>query len=147
LNSNEFLEVSFIDEAEINPDSFNFADRYKMNDMHRIAGSIFEIEADLSHPLFYGYKNPVLPVFKNRSTVIKNSGRAFAHPAKYTESPLLSGYSSEENVQRIKGSPAVLIWKKGQGRIIHFMDNPNFRGKWHGTSKMFANAVFFGGTL
>ncbi len=147
LNENNFTNIEFVPEAEPDPTGFNYADRYKVNDIHRIAGSIFKINADLSHPLFYGYRNPEIPVFKNRATVIKENGSAFAFPAKYTESPLLSGYSSDENVERIANSPYVMVHRSGNGRIIHFVDNPNFRGLWHGTNKIFANAIFFGGLL
>ena len=27
------------------------------------------------------------------------------------------------------------------------IDDPNFRGVWHGTRRLFANAVFFGGAI
>ena len=147
LNENKFTDIEFLPEAKPDHKNFKYSDRYKMNDIHRIAGSIFKIHADLSHPLFYGYRNPEIPVFKNRATVLKDNGQAFAFPAKYTESPLLSGYSSAENVERIANSPYIMVHKSGKGRIIHFVDNPNFRGMWHGTNKIFANAVFFGGIL
>ncbi len=147
LNENKFTDIEFVPEAKTDHENFKYSDRYKMNDIHRIAGSIFKIHADLSHPLFYGYRNPEIPVFKNRATVIKDNGEAFAFPAKYTESPLLSGYASAENVERIANSPYIMVRKSGKGRIIQFVDNPNFRGMWHGTNKIFANAVFFGGIL
>jgi hypothetical protein len=28
--------------------------------------------------------------------------------------------------------------------VVIFADNPNFRGVWYGTNKLFLNAVFFG---
>jgi hypothetical protein len=31
--------------------------------------------------------------------------------------------------------------------VVLFADNPNFRGYWHGTSRLFLNAVFFGNLL
>lgn len=147
LDQNEFTDIEFVEEAKPDHKSFKYSDRYKMNDIHRIAGSIFKINADLSHPLFYGYKNSEIPVFKNRATVIKDNDKAFVFPARYTGSPLLSGYSSPENIERIANSPYIMVHKSGKGRIIHFLDNPNFRGMWQGTNKIFANAVFFGGIL
>jgi len=36
---------------------------------------------------------------------------------------------------------------EGQGRVILFSDNPNFRGTWYGTNKMFLNALFFGSLI
>ena len=40
-----------------------------------------------------------------------------------------------------------LISSRDQGRVISFIDNPNFRGFWYGTNRLFMNAVFFGPTI
>jgi hypothetical protein len=40
-----------------------------------------------------------------------------------------------------------LVDEVGSGRIILFVDNPNFRGMWYGTNKLFFNALFFGSTV
>jgi hypothetical protein len=60
---------------------------------------------------------------------------------------LLAGYISKSNLNRLKGSASTLISNLGAGRIILFMDNPNFRAIWYGTNKLFANALFFGPTI
>jgi hypothetical protein len=57
---------------------------------------------------------------------------------------LLGGYVSPANLEKIKQSSSVLVSPVGQGRVIHFIDNPNFRGTWFGTNKLFFNAIFFG---
>lgn len=145
LNSNDFLKAKLIPQINFNSDSdFSYAERSKIEDIHRIAGSIFEIEADLSHPLFYGYHDKKIPVFKNSSIAIEKDEKLFANPATYTSTPLLSGYSSPENLERISNSAYSLIQKAGSGQVIYLMDNPNFRGVWYGNTKIFANAVFFG---
>ena len=43
----------------------------------------------------------------------------------------------------------VLYWSErvGRGNVISFVDNPNFRGTWFGTNKLFFNAIFFGGVI
>ena len=35
----------------------------------------------------------------------------------------------------------------GRGRVVMFADNPNFRGAWYGTNKLFLNAIFFGNLI
>ena len=64
----------------------------------------------------------------------------YASPVIYTDSPLLSGYISDRNLDQLKNSAAVLVSGLGRGRVICIADNPNFRGFWYGTKKLFANA-------
>ena len=71
----------------------------------------------------------------------------FATPLVHPASPLLSGYVNEQNLQRIKNSAVVVVSGQGSGRVICFADNPNFRGFWYGTNRLFANAIFFGHTI
>ena len=65
-------------------------------------------------------------------------------PFVYNDQPLLSGYSSDENIDRIKNSPASVVSSFGVGKVICLVDNPNFRAFWYGTNRLFINAVFFG---
>lgn len=116
-----------------------------------IGGSIFETNIDLSHPLFFGYKNSTLPVFK-KGTQFYEVSNTLATPMVYSSDPILSGYSSKENLEKAKNSAGIMCFAYGNGRIIAMVDNPNFRGYWLGGSKLFANAIFFsklikGGTL
>ncbi len=145
LNSNNFLKAELIPQISYTSDTdFSYSERSKIGDIHRIAGSIFEINADLSHPLFYGYHDAKIPVFKNSSTAIVKDKKLFVNPATYSNTPLLSGYSSKENIERISNSAYSLIQSVGSGRVIYLLDNPNFRGVWYGNTKIFANALFFG---
>ena len=38
---------------------------------------------------------------------------------------------------------ALIAERKGDGSVILFADDPNFRGIWYGTNKLFLNALFF----
>lgn len=126
---------------------YRYVDKRKISDIQRISGAIFEIDMDLTHPLAYGYHQSIIPVFKTGSTVAELPKNPFSTPLRFTENPLVSGYVSEENKQRIAGSPFVIVEESGRGRIISIQDNTNFRGVWYGTNKIFANAVFFGHVL
>ena len=68
----------------------------------------------------------------------------YASPLKSSQNPLLSGYISNKNLELVKNSAAITVCGKWKGRVICFADNPNFRGFWFGTKKLFANALFFG---
>ena len=110
-------------------------------------GSIFEATVDLSHPLAYGLENDRIALFRNHNLVMEKSNNVYANPLVYTSSPLLSGYVSEENLDKFKDSPAVTISNVGRGKVITFTDNPNFRAFWWGTNKLFMNALFFGESI
>ena len=112
-----------------------------------IGGTLFEVDLDLSHPLAYGYTRSKLPVFRNSRIFLKPSSNPYATVAAYTRDPLLAGYVSPENLERLAGSPAVIADRVGEGTVIQMVDNPNFRAFWYGTNKLFLNGIFFGGIL
>jgi hypothetical protein len=64
--------------------------------------------------------------------------------AQYTSNPLIGGYFHASNLKRLANSAAIQVAGVGNGRVILFSDNPNFRGIWYGTNKLFLNALFFG---
>lgn len=110
-----------------------------------VSGAIFRASIDPTHPLFYGYENKTLPVFRNHARVLERSVSSYANPLVYDlENPLWAGYSSKENQEKLAGTAGVVIHRVGSGRIILFADNMNFRGFWLGTQRAFLNALFFG---
>jgi hypothetical protein len=56
---------------------------------------------------------------------------------------LISGYISKPNLELVKETVPFQVLKKGEGKIIIFTDNTNFRFFWLGTEKLFWNAIFF----
>ena len=144
LKQKKLINIEF---ASVPPDS-NKSYLYKDLSLNRgaqdIAGTIFETELDITHPLGYGHSRTSIPVFRNSTLFAAEVNKPYAVPLRYTNDPLLSGYISVRNYELIKNSPAVIISSTGSGRIISFMDNPNFRGFWYGTNKLFINSVYFG---
>jgi hypothetical protein len=113
----------------------------------QLGGAIFEIEVDLTHPLFYGYSNSKLPVFKSGSLFMEKSKNQFGNPAVYTANPLLSGYISKPNLEKLKNASMAGSSSLGQGRVVGFTENLTFRAFWYGSNKMLTNAIFFGHTI
>lgn len=132
------------------PDSTNQRP-YNMRDRYRgaqvIGGAIFETKADLTHPLLYGYTSETVSVFRNSTLMMERAKNAYANPLMYTSSPLMSGYISEGNLDKLKNTAAVQVDSLGSGKVITFTDNPNFRAFWYGTNRLFLNAIFFGSTI
>ena len=115
--------------------------------IHSVAGAILKAETDISHPLGYGYHKPGIPVFKTGTRVAEIPAGQYTSPVKFVQKPWMSGYISDKNLERISGSPAVTVIRSGNGRVVSFMESPNFRGIWLGTHKMVANSVFFGAII
>jgi hypothetical protein len=147
LNFTKKLKTADLDEVKsykLDSIKYNYSERPKARGAQYIGGAIFNMELDLTHPLAYGYQSKELPVFKRGDTAIKSSVGSRRNPFLYYEQPLLSGYASEENLERISKTPAVSISSFGAGKVINFVDNPNFRAFWYGTNKLLMNAIFWG---
>ena len=114
----------------------------------RVGGVIFEVDLDVTHPLGFGYRSSKLPVYKNNMVFLAPSKSAYGTVAKYTENPHIDGFVSKNNLDNfIKPSASILVSPIGSGRAVLFADNPNFRGAWYGTNKLFLNALFLGGEI
>ncbi len=124
-----------------------YADYEKLNAVDLISGTIFQTRLDLTHPMCFGFTRDHLPVFRNSSAVLPMGVDPFAAPVRYTKEPLLSGYASAKRVEEIRTTPAVRAERVGRGTVICLVDNPNFRGVWYGTNKLYANAIYFGGAI
>ncbi|OUJ75152.1 M14 family zinc carboxypeptidase [Hymenobacter crusticola] len=112
-----------------------------------IAGSIYSADIDITNPIGFGLTSRKLYVFRNGTTFLKPSRNPYATVAQYTAKPLVSGYVSQANLKQISNSAAVVVSKVGAGRVVLFADDPNFRHYWHGTSRLFANALLLGPLL
>jgi len=131
----------------IEPDStkyLKYTESTKERSLNYISGAIFNTQIDNTHPLCYGYTDENLSIFKTGTTVAEPLGKKYSEPVKFTSDPYISGWVSEDNLNRLKNAPVVSIQSMGRGKLISYHDNMNFRGIWLGTSKLFSNSVFFG---
>lgn len=114
----------------------------------RLGGAIFEVDLDVTHPLGFGYRSSSLPVYKNNTVFLSPSKNAYATVAKYSKNPHIDGYISDKNLNTfLKPSASLLVSPLGKGRVVLFADNPNFRGSWYGTNRLFLNALFLGSRI
>jgi hypothetical protein len=122
----------------------SFEQRQDFLGAQETGGAIFEVKLDRSHPINFGYKNDRLALFRNSNVYLEPDKDSYNNPIQYTDTPLLSGYISEENAKLIKNSVPFYAKHLGKGRVILFTDNTNFRAFWYGTNKLLMNAIFFG---
>ena len=78
-----------------------------------IGGTIFNAQLDLTHPLAYGYNDPLIRVFRNSTMFLKKGQNPYSTPLYYTKDPLASGYVSKMNEETIKGTAAIIVSRTG----------------------------------
>jgi hypothetical protein len=145
LERNGFAAIEFVSVPEIkDPVVVPYAERSRHYGARRNPGSIFGAKLDVTHPIGYGFRNGSIPVFVSGNAFAKPVTSPFANPLIFPENNLLSGYIFGPYRPMIENSAGILISNKGRGNIISFMDNPNSRGFWFGTNRLFMNALFFG---
>ena len=154
LISKKLVKESLTKKSKDNKDSNKIVERLPYVDARenigreRLGGSIFEVELDLTHPLGFGFRDVKLPVYKNNTVFLKPSKNPYATVAKYSTDPHIDGYISPVNFNTyLKPSASLIVSPIGRGRAILFADNPNFRGAWYGTNKLFLNAMFYGNNI
>ena len=141
LAKNKFADIEFVPAVPEKKKDGIYLNKSADSQVQQIPGSIFLTKLDLTHPLCYGYTRDILPVFKSTATAAKKDTNIYNNPIRYTDAPLLSGYCTKENIDRIKGTPFASVHGN---RVVSLYDNSNFRAYWYGTNKVFMNAIFFG---
>jgi hypothetical protein len=120
-----------------------YGEQEEIDGAQQMNGAIFIAEADLTHPLAFGYVEKNIHLFKANRVYMEKSKNPYATPFYYKENALQSGWLSKENSEAIKNSAAVVVNTVGSGRIINIDNNPNFRAFWLGGTKLMMNAIFF----
>ncbi len=110
-----------------------------------VGGIILKVDLDITHPLAFGYRDTQIPVYKNNSVWLKPSQNEYSTVAKYTKDAHIDGFITKKNTEEfLNHSASLVVSKLEEGRVILFADNPNFRGSWYGTNRLFLNALFLG---
>ena len=122
-----------------------FADASDASALESIAGAIFEVKIDATHPLAFGFPDASVPVFRDSETVYPVPSNYLTTAGKYEA--VMAGYVSARNRERIANSAAVWAENKGSGRVICIADNPVFRGYFRGSERFLTNAILLGPTL
>lgn len=126
-----------------------------------VSGVILNNKLDSGDPLSWGYQpeQPERPAGRKRTKAvavtpfidiqtIKLNSTVYSAPEdmkvvmRYDQNPCLSGCLSNDNSERFSGAPVIMRKEVGEGSVIFFADNLNFRSFWLGTTKLFMNAVF-----
>lgn len=146
LAENDVLAAKFIEdevfEEKFDTTNLRYDDMDSFYGKRRVAGAIFGVELDTSHPLSFGFPRAQLPVFKDSLNAMETPEQPFLSVAKYLAEPLLSGYAAKENREVLAGKTAVLAHRLGRGRVVAFSDDVNFRAFFYGSAKLLSNAIY-----
>lgn len=112
-----------------------------------VGGAIFTAAVDPSHPLLMGYGRDTLPVFVNSITRLKPSINAYSTPMVFASSEPVAGFTSEVAAEQLKDAPLLVADRVGNGLVIKFAFNPNFRAFWYGTEGLYINALLNSGLV
>ena len=142
MSSSKLLPLKF-KKTENSAKNITFEQRRDHSGAQRIGGAIFETKLDRSHPIAFGFKDDQLPMFRNTTLFVEPHKDSYRNPIKYTDSPLMSGYISDINLEAVKSTVPFQHNNYGRGDVIGFTDNTQFRAFWYGTNKLLMNAIFF----
>ena len=148
------IDKKLVKEALIKPDEKDtiktverkpYVDASENIGKEAVGGVILKVDLDITHPLAFGYRDNQIPVYKNNSVWLAPSKNNYATVAQYTKKPLIDGFITKKNrTDFLEKSASLIVSKVGSGRVVLFADNPNFRGSWYGTNRLFLNALFLG---
>jgi hypothetical protein len=136
-----------VDSAKGTPVRQDFDMAVHIEGAKAMGGSIFRVDLDTTNPIGFGFTSRKVSVYRNGLTFLQPSTNPYGTVSQYTADPLIGGYVHPTTLKKIKNSAAIIVGSEGAGRVIMFSDDPNFRGTWYGTNKLFLNAIFYGGNI
>ena len=120
----------------------HYADRTDYFGKKRIPGSALYGHVDISHPLAFGLKEDLYSLsFNGQALVPSSSLETVVHYERDASKLLVSGYASQENLDHLAGLSTAAVERIGSGKIVHLVDNTQYRMFWRGPSRMMQNAV------
>ncbi len=114
-----------------------------------VPGAIFRVSLDRESWLAAGYDSGEVPVlvFSNRVYLVPEgavSARRTAVGRYAARNPRIAGHAWSESLERLPEAVFVYEERVGQGRVVAFAEDPNFRAYHRGVNRLFLNAVLLG---
>ena len=109
-----------------------------------VAGAIFEVKMDETHPLGYGTGGKFYTLKNNSNRFALLNGGVNAGIIISADS-YRSGYIGYKIKSKMAQSLAIGLENQGRGELIYFVDNPIFRGFWESGKLVLSNAIFMVG--
>ncbi len=113
-----------------------------------VMGSIARGNLNLKHFLGYGYASSEIPLFVYSDNVFVppvNSKPVVAYAD--ADRLKLAGHFWDITKKRLEQKAYLTEEPVGQGHVILFSEDPNFRAYWEGLTKLFFNGILFGPSI
>lgn len=136
--------------AERNREDFGFnptgLKRYENRERegisNTVAGSIYKVYLDNTHPLAYGYDTTMYIIKQNRYVYPLLRSNSW-NVGMFKDDSHISGFVGANLKPKIPQTMAFGVERLGRGDIVYMCDSPIFRGFWYSGNLVLANALFF----
>jgi hypothetical protein len=112
-----------------------------------VPGAILRATVDRTTYMTFGYEEPTLPVLVASGYFFRPSKEGTNAVVFETEDaqPLrISGFVWPDNTERLlRGTSYVIEEPTGRGHVVLFAEDPNYRGIWRTTTRLFFNSFLF----
>lgn len=127
----------------IDPEAYTrYEAREDSSGLKRIPGAAFQGMIDDSHPLAFGVGNQIYSLkFSDDAFVPSTDWQTVGYYSKDPESLLVSGYASQENLEKASGQAFAGVAEIGSGKVVFLLDNTQYRMFWVGPARLMQNAV------
>lgn len=131
------------EKREENAQLTRYENQRRENIKNNAPGAIYRVKVDNSHPLAFGYSDTYysLKTLSNRVAYLEGNNVGVIE----SQDDLLSGFAGAYVREDMAKSLVFGVENKGQGQIVHIVDNPLFRSFWQNGKLMFVNALFLVG--
>ncbi|MEO5893275.1 MAG: M14 metallopeptidase family protein [Ferruginibacter sp.] len=111
--------------------------------MSNIAGAIYKIELDNSHPLAFGFPDFFFNL--KQDTLMYDYLKDGWNVGIIKKDSYTAGFVGNNVKDKIRDGMSIGVQDYGRGSIVYLADNPIFRCFWENGKMLFANAVFLVG--
>ena len=119
-----------------------YKDIIDYNGLKRIPGTALNTVIDNSNPLAFGMEEKLYSIkFGADSFEPAPDVQTVGYYESNINDLLISGYSSNENLEHLKGKANNMVLPIGKGKLVLMLDNTQYRMFWRGPSRMMQNAV------
>jgi hypothetical protein len=130
-----------IDSAKIKPSARVYGDRDRESIKTNVAGAIYRINLDNTHPLGFGYPGYYYSL-KLSDDIYKLMDDGNWNVGTIKKDGYVTGFVGEKAKEKIKDGLLLGVQYMGRGSVVYMVDDPLFRSFWENGKLLFSNAVF-----
>jgi len=135
------IKTKEADSAKIKPSVKFYAERNRDAIKTSVAGAIYKLNLDNTHPLGFGYPNYYYTL-KLSDDIYNLLDDGDWNVGTIKKDGYVAGFVGEKSKVKIKDGLLLGVQPMGRGSVIYMVDDPLFRSFWENGKLLFSNAVF-----